>query len=133
VVGNPGRDSINALVDYATPFSPGALAVALASALLHAQAPQATQATASREIHNSHFGTFVITTDGIILIDPISTDAGRWLKGELATRFPGRAVKVIVYSHHDGDHSGGAEAFADTTPEIVAHENAPRGITDIPA
>ena len=54
--------------------------------------------------------------------------AATWLKGELATRFPGRAVKTIIYSHHDGDHSGGAEVFADTVTEIVAHENAPRGI-----
>jgi glyoxylase-like metal-dependent hydrolase (beta-lactamase superfamily II) len=109
------------------------LAVALSSPPLRAQAPPA------REIfpvagdvyqfrHNNHYGTFVVGADGIVLIDPISTDAGTWLKGELAARFPGRPVKVIVYSHHDGDHSGGAEAFADMKPEIVAHENAPRGI-----
>jgi glyoxylase-like metal-dependent hydrolase (beta-lactamase superfamily II) len=77
---------------------------------------------------NGHYGTFVPTSEGVVLIDPISTEAGEWLKGQLAARFPGRPVKTIIYSHHDGDHSGGAEAFADTTTEIVAQANAPRGI-----
>ena len=77
---------------------------------------------------NGHFGVFVPTSEGIVLIDPISAAAGEWLKAQLAERFPGRPVKTIVYSHHDGDHSGGAEAFADTATEIVAQENAPRGI-----
>lgn len=78
--------------------------------------------------NGGHYGTFVVTSAGVILVDPIAAEAAAWLKGELATRFPGRPVKTIVYSHHDGDHSGGAEALADTTTEIVAHENAPRGI-----
>ena len=82
--------------------------------------------------NSGHYGTFVVTPAGVILVDPISAEAATWLKGELATRFPGRPVKIIVYSHHDGDHSGGAEALADTTTEIVAHENAPRGITADP-
>jgi glyoxylase-like metal-dependent hydrolase (beta-lactamase superfamily II) len=114
-----------------------ALAVALVSTPLRAQTPPSREIfTVARDVYqfrnNNHYGTFVVTTDGVVVIDPISTDTGRWLKAELATRFPGRPVKVIVYSHHDGDHSGGAEAFADTAPEIVAHENAPRGIADDP-
>jgi glyoxylase-like metal-dependent hydrolase (beta-lactamase superfamily II) len=78
--------------------------------------------------NNAHYGTFVVTPDGIVLVDPISVEASTWLKAQLQTRFPGRAVKIIIYSHHDGDHSGGAEVFKDTVTEIVAHENAPRGI-----
>jgi glyoxylase-like metal-dependent hydrolase (beta-lactamase superfamily II) len=77
---------------------------------------------------SGHYGVFVPTSEGVILIDPISAAAGEWLKAQLAQRFPGRPVKTIIYSHHDGDHSGGAEAFADTATEIVAQENAPRGI-----
>lgn len=127
-----------------------AIRTGLASALLlsglagHARAQAAApQTAAAREIfhvagnvhqfrNSGHYATFVVTSAGVILVDPISTEAATWLKGELATRFPGRPVKTIVYSHHDGDHSGGAEALADTTTEIVAHENAPRGITADP-
>jgi glyoxylase-like metal-dependent hydrolase (beta-lactamase superfamily II) len=75
-----------------------------------------------------HYGIFAVTADGVILVDPISVDAATWLKEQLATRFPGKVVKTIVYSHHDGDHSGGAEVFKETVTEIVAHENAPAGI-----
>jgi glyoxylase-like metal-dependent hydrolase (beta-lactamase superfamily II) len=100
---------------------------------------QTAPATPQREIfhvagdiyqfrNSGHYATFVVTPAGVMLVDPISTEAATWLKGELATGFPGRPVKTIIYSHHDGDHSGGAEAFADTVTEIVAHENAPRGI-----
>jgi len=78
--------------------------------------------------NNAHYGTFVVTSDGVVLVDPISVEAATWLKGQLATRFPGKVVKTIIYSHHDGDHSGGAEVFKDTVTEIVAHENAPPGI-----
>ena len=82
--------------------------------------------------NSGHYGTFLVTSAGVILVDPIAAEAATWLAGELATRFPGRTVKTIVYSHHDGDHAGGAEALASTATEIVAHENAPRGIAADP-
>jgi glyoxylase-like metal-dependent hydrolase (beta-lactamase superfamily II) len=110
-----------------------AIGLALLAAPVRAQTPPAREIfQVAGDVYqfrnNSHYGTFLVTADGIVLVDPISADAGKWLKGELTARFPGRSVKVIVYSHHDGDHSGGAEAFADMSPEIVAQENAPRGI-----
>jgi glyoxylase-like metal-dependent hydrolase (beta-lactamase superfamily II) len=106
----------------------------------HAQNAQNAPAAPAREVlqvagdvyqfrNGGHYGTFLVTDAGIVLVDPISTEASTWLRGQLADRFPGKTVKIIIYSHHDGDHSGGAEAFVDLKPEIVAHENAPRGIT----
>ena len=77
--------------------------------------------------NNNHNGIFMVTPEGVLLVDPIQKDAGEWLKGQLAQRFS-QTVKIIIYSHHDGDHSGGAEAFADTVQQIIAHENAPAGI-----
>jgi cyclase len=77
--------------------------------------------------NNNHNGIFMVTSEGVLLVDPIHRDAGEWLKGQLAERF-GQTVKIIIYSHHDGDHSGGAEAYADTVEQIIAHENAPAGI-----
>jgi glyoxylase-like metal-dependent hydrolase (beta-lactamase superfamily II) len=77
--------------------------------------------------NNNHNGIFMVTPEGVLLVDPIHKDAGEWLKGQLAQRF-NQTVKIIIYSHHDGDHSGGAEAFADTVQQIIAHENAPAGI-----
>jgi glyoxylase-like metal-dependent hydrolase (beta-lactamase superfamily II) len=63
-----------------------------------------------------------VTPDGIVLVDPISPDFAAWLKRELGARFPGKAVKYIVYSHSHWDHVGGAAVFADSHPHIVGQE-----------
>lgn len=102
------------------------------SALAQNQAVRSLQRIAGDVYYfrnNNHYGIFVVGSEGIILVDPIHRDAGTWLKGEIAKQL-GRPVpvKIIIYSHHDGDHSGGAEAYKDTVQEIIAHENAPAGI-----
>jgi glyoxylase-like metal-dependent hydrolase (beta-lactamase superfamily II) len=70
-----------------------------------------------------HTAAVYVTPDGIIVVDSINADASRWLKQELATRFPGRAVKYLVYSHDHADHISGGEVFANTAT-VVAHRNA---------
>ena len=72
---------------------------------------------------NVHYGVFLVTSEGIILADPISTDFARWLKAELAQRFD-VPVKYVIYSHYHGDHNSGGAVFSDTA-QIVAHENTP--------
>ena len=47
--------------------------------------------------NNFHFSVFMVTSDGIIVTDPINADAAKWLKAELATRF-NQPVKFLVYS-----------------------------------
>ena len=69
----------------------------------------------------SHNTVFLVTPEGIILGDPISTEIATWLKGELDRRF-NKPVRFIVYSHHDFDHAEGAAVFGPTV-QIVAHEN----------
>ena len=63
-----------------------------------------------------------MTPEGILLVDPISADFARWLKSEFATRFPGKPVRYIIYSHSHWDHVGGAAVFADSHPHIVGQE-----------
>jgi glyoxylase-like metal-dependent hydrolase (beta-lactamase superfamily II) len=63
-----------------------------------------------------------VTPEGILLVDPISPDFAAWLKGEFATRFPGKVVRYIIYSHSHWDHVGGAGVFADSHPHIVGQE-----------
>ena len=76
-----------------------------------------------------HFSVFLVTRDGIIATDPIDADAARWLKRELASRFPDRPVRYLVYSHSHADHVSGGEVFADTAT-VVAHEDARRRIIE---
>ena len=63
---------------------------------------------------------FLVTSEGIILADPLNPAHAQWLKGELDTRFPGVPVKYVIYSHSHWDHVEGASFFPDAT--IVAHE-----------
>jgi glyoxylase-like metal-dependent hydrolase (beta-lactamase superfamily II) len=63
-----------------------------------------------------------VTPDGIVLMDPISTDFATWLKSELARRFPDNPVRYIIYSHSHWDHIGGGGVFADSHPHIVGQE-----------
>lgn len=72
--------------------------------------------------NNFHYSVFLVTSDGIIVTDPINADAARWLKAELAKRF-NKPIKYMIYSHDHVDHIAGGEVFADTAI-VVAHENA---------
>ena len=73
-----------------------------------------------------HYGMFLHTPEGIILVDPTSPDTAAWLKGELDRRFD-VPVKYVIYSHAHNDHAPGGEVFADTAI-FVAHENMPRNL-----
>jgi glyoxylase-like metal-dependent hydrolase (beta-lactamase superfamily II) len=79
--------------------------------------------------NNFHFSVFVVTADGVVVTDPISTDAANWLEGQIATRF-GKPIKYLIYSHSHGDHASGGAAFADTAT-VVAHANAPEKIDGV--
>ncbi len=68
-----------------------------------------------------HYGIFLVTSEGIILVDPLNTAASTWLKGELDERFD-VPVRYVIYSHFHYDHIEGGGVFSDTA-EIVAHEN----------
>ena len=72
--------------------------------------------------NNFHYSVFLVTSDGIIVTDPINADAARWLKAELAKRF-NKPIRYMIYSHDHVDHIAGGEVFADTAI-VVAHENA---------
>ena len=69
---------------------------------------------------DDYVSAFMVTRDGIVLVEPVGPDHATWLKGELARRF-GVPVKYVVYSHSHGDHASGAAVFADTA-RIIGHE-----------
>ena len=69
---------------------------------------------------NQHYTVFLVTAEGIILSDPISTEFATWLKGELDRRFD-VPVRYVLYSHHHWDHASGGAVFADTA-EFVGQQ-----------
>ena len=79
---------------------------------------------------DDYVSAFMVTPDGIVLVEPVGTEHATWLKGELARRF-GVPVKYVIYSHSHGDHASGAAVFADTA-RIIGHE-ALLGLLAMPA
>ena len=74
-----------------------------------------------RAIDNAHRTVFLVTSEGIILADPIGTDFATWLKAELDERF-GVPVRYVLYSHFHQDHASGGAVFADEAV-LIGHEN----------
>jgi glyoxylase-like metal-dependent hydrolase (beta-lactamase superfamily II) len=70
---------------------------------------------------------FVVTPEGVILVDPLSVDGGQWLKAEIEKRFE-QDVKYVIYSHHHADHAAGAEVFQGTLIDIIAQEKLPANV-----
>ena len=63
--------------------------------------------------HKFHQSIFITTPKGIIVTDPISSDAAAWLKAKIKT-LTDQPVRYVIYSHHHNDHITGGSVFADT-------------------
>src|SRR5438067_13105602 len=80
---------------------------------------------------DDYVSAFMVTSDGIILVEPIGTEMATWLKGELARRFT-VPVKYVIYSHSHWDHASGGAVYADTA-RFIGHENMLKNIAMPPA
>src|SRR5689334_18310534 len=52
---------------------------------------------------DDYVSVFMVTSEGIILVEPIGTEFATWLKSELTQRFK-VPVKYVIYSHYHWDH-----------------------------
>lgn len=77
--------------------------------------------------NRTHFSVFLVTPEGILVTDPINAEAAKWLKTELAQRFPGVPIRYLVYSHSHADHVSGGEVFADSAT-VISHERTKQRI-----
>lgn len=78
--------------------------------------------------HQFHQAIFITTPEGVIVTDPISSEAASWLKAELKT-LTDQPVRYVVYSHHHSDHITGGRVFADQAI-FVSHAAARAQIVD---
>jgi glyoxylase-like metal-dependent hydrolase (beta-lactamase superfamily II) len=69
---------------------------------------------------DDYLSVFMVTKEGIVLVEPIGSEFATWLKGELARRFM-VPVRYVIYSHSHWDHASGAAVYADTA-RIIGHE-----------
>ena len=70
---------------------------------------------------DDYVSVFMVTPEGIVLVEPIGTEFATWLKAELARRF-NVPVKYVIYSHSHWDHASGGAVYADTA-RFIGHEN----------
>ena len=82
---------------------------------------------------NEHMNLFLVTDDGIVVVDPINPAAGSNLAWELQRMAPGKKLLAIVYSHYHADHAGGArpllDVYGDDVP-IVANKRTGELLAD---
>ena len=95
-----------------------------------AQAPEGEITNIAGDLYRFQFagayGLFLVTPEGLIVVDPVNTPTAQWLKGELDDRYD-VPVRYVIYTHHHWDHIEGGWEFEDTA-EIVAHENLPEAM-----
>jgi glyoxylase-like metal-dependent hydrolase (beta-lactamase superfamily II) len=80
---------------------------------------------------DDYVSAFMVTPEGIVLVEPIGTEMATWLKGELDRRFH-VPVKFVIYSHSHWDHASGGAIYADTA-RFIGHENLIKNIAMPPA
>jgi glyoxylase-like metal-dependent hydrolase (beta-lactamase superfamily II) len=80
---------------------------------------------------DDYVSVFMVTSEGIVLAEPIGSEMAAWLKAELAKRFK-VPVKYVIYSHSHWDHASGGAVYADTA-RFVGHENLLKNIAMPPA
>ena len=67
----------------------------------------------------------VVTSDGVIVTDPISAVAAKTMMEEIR-KITDKPVRYVIYSHNHWDHISGAQVFKDQGAKIVQHELAAR-------
>src|ERR1700692_1781038 len=80
---------------------------------------------------DDYVSAFLVTPDGIILVEPIGVEMATWLKAELDKRFH-VPVKYVIYSHSHWDHASGGSVYADTA-RFIGHENMLKNLAMPPA
>lgn len=70
-----------------------------------------------------HRNMIVLTSDGVIVTDPINPVAAQHMMAEIK-KITDKPVKLVIYSHNHWDHIAGARIFKDQGARIIQHELA---------
>ena len=79
---------------------------------------------------DDYVSVFMVTPEGVVLVEPIGTEFATWLKGEMNNRFH-LPVKYVIYSHSHWDHASGGAVYADTA-RFIGQENILKNLANIP-
>ena len=82
---------------------------------------------------NGHMNLFLVTDEGIVVVDPMNPGAGSNLAQVLQRMAPDKKLLAIVYSHYHADHAGGArpllDVYGDDVP-IIANKRTGELLAD---
>lgn len=73
----------------------------------------------------NYHGVLLDTDEGIVVTDPLSTEAATWLRAEVARRFD-KPIVYVLYSHNHPDHAYGGQALDGPDTRFVAQRLAAR-------
>ena len=76
----------------------------------------------------THFSMFTVTEDGVVVVDPINSNAVGWLQRNLKD-ITEQKVTHLIYSHSHADHASGGIYYRAGT--VIAHDNAPKAIDGV--
>ena len=71
--------------------------------------------------HNNERSLFLVDAEGVIVTDPLGTDAAPAYKQAIAA-ITDAPVKYVVYSHYHWDRVAGAEIFLEDGAQVVAQD-----------
>jgi len=80
---------------------------------------------------DDYVSVFMVTPEGIALVEPIGTEFATWLKAEMDRRFH-VPVKYVIYSHSHWDHASGGAVYSDTA-QFIGHDNLRKNLAMPPA
>lgn len=69
--------------------------------------------------------TFMVTPEGAVVADPLSTASAEWLEAQIRERFD-LPVTHVLYTHFHWDHVSGGAVYEEAT--VIAHENTARNL-----
>jgi glyoxylase-like metal-dependent hydrolase (beta-lactamase superfamily II) len=71
----------------------------------------------------SYFSMFIVTGDGVMVIEPIRTEHSKQML-EAIQNITSEPIKYLFYSHNHWDHVSGGQVFKDVGATIIANEDA---------
>jgi len=71
----------------------------------------------------TYISMFVVTDDGVIVVDPINTGHAQALLAAIKS-VTDQSIRYLVHTHNHWDHSGGGKVFRDEGATIIAHVDA---------
>ena len=101
-----------------------ALALTVAVAAAQTSAPQFDLTKVTDHVYSFrsgiHRAMVVVTSDGVIVTDPINSAAAKNMMDEIR-KVTDKPVKFVIYSHNHWDHIAGARTFKDQGAKIIQH------------